>query len=174
MQAPIRAYWDQSPYIRGTFARQPSGVILHGSRSGVENRARRQEFDGTRAWARNNPNGYAWHVTVGELEYSAHMELRQWGYHAAEHSDEYLGAEFAQPTIAYAITDEQITAFAHWFRTQVRVVWPGLDLRDSPAVRLPMHSEMAQGIRDGKSDAFLPHSSQAVELRTRVLMAVYG
>ena len=131
--------------VAGNFASVPAGVILHGTRSG-QNYDVRQEFDATVNYVRAGAAGLGWHVTVGDMVIATHIAPQAWGWNAREHSDDYLAAEFAQAKLGGPITDGQINAFAWWFLTHARAVWPKL-----PAF-FPTHASLPAGIRDGKSD----------------------
>src|SRR3712207_1621982 len=100
--------------IAGTYTQPPRGIILHGSRSDRPN-SLAEEYRGTAAWAISNLGALCWAVTVGPNIYAPHLTAREWGWHAREHSDEYLGCEFAQPTVGHAIIDDQIATFVEWY-----------------------------------------------------------
>lgn len=100
------------------------------------------------------------------------MGAGEWGYNAREHSDDYLAVEFAQPTADYTITDGQIAAFIWWYKTVAVVRWP--HLKTLTPEMLPLHSELAAGIRDGKSDAYPRGDSRADQLRQRIIDGVNG
>jgi hypothetical protein len=169
---PVTVEWAYpSPSIGGIFRTQPKGVILHGSRSGRAI-SRREEYEGTRNFARGGANGLGWNITCGEDIYAVHLASGIWGWNAGEHSSVYLGCEFAQAVEIWDITDAQVRAFAHWIKGSVLVRWPDLDLRATDA--LPMHSELAQGIRNGKSDVFFRGSARGTQLRARIRLAIYG
>jgi hypothetical protein len=147
----------------GSFAVQPRGVILHGSRGGADDVM--TEYRGTKAWAVGNPAGLCWNATIGPSVYCVHLPARQWGWNAREHSQDFLAVEFAQPTIASPIPDSMVAAFVAWFRAEVAPAWPGLTPR---VLLLPMHSELPAGKRDGKTDAFRADSAGAKHLRARI------
>lgn len=153
-------------YSQGAFAAPPTGIILHGTRGGNADRA--QEFLGTCRWVTSNPDGLAWHVTIGDGVYAQHLPAGEWGWHAREHSRTYLGVEFVQPTVDDAITDEQVVAFARWYRAVALPVWPHLGL----APVLPGHSEMPAGKRDGKADPFPRGDGRLDELVRRLHAAL--
>lgn len=159
-----------SPSIVGRFASRPAGVILHGSRSGRPI-GKEAEYRGTRNFAAGGANGLGWNATIGADILASHISPEWWGYSAGEHSRVYLATEFAQSLEGEPITDGQVRAFAHWFTTIARPAWPSLDLRVPGA--LPMHAELSQGIRDGKSDAFRRGDPRADDLRGRIIAAVY-
>jgi hypothetical protein len=154
--------------VAGLYATQPRGIILHGSRSGKKQDPLK-EYAGTVNWAVKNPEGLGWTATIGPGVYCVHMTCKQWGWNAREHSRDFLAVEFAQPTIADPITDAMVAAFAEWYRVEVRRAWPLLTPR---VLVLPMHSELPAGKRDGKSDAFMPDSPQAKDLRARIYAAL--
>ena len=146
----------------GWYQRQPEGIILHGSRSGIQGRPRQLEFDGTRRYAAQGiPLG--WNVTVGEDAISLHMSPKEWGWNARGASPRYLAVEFAQATAYDEISDGQVRAFVWWILTEVLPVWPSLDLGN-----LPMHSELPEGRQDGKSDVFLRGDQRGDDLRARI------
>ena len=155
----------------GTFATPPAGIILHGSRSGKAGNPPMDEFLGTCRWVVANPDGLAWHATIGEHVYAAHLTPREWGWHARDHSREYLGVEFAQPTVNDAITDAQVAAFVAWYRRELLPTWPTM----TPAgLLMPAHSETPAGKRDGKSDPFPLGDPRNDELRARIYAALAG
>lgn len=166
---PIRAEYAAGS-IAGIFRAQPKGIILHGSRSG-KRQGTMAEYIGTVNWAQINPEGLGWNATIGPAVYATHFSAKHWGWNAREHSPDYLAVEFAQPTIQADITDAQVAAFAEWYRVHVRPAWPNLTPR---ALVLPMHSELPAGKRDGKSDAFMPNSERANDLRRRIYAALEG
>ena len=153
----------------GTFAAPPKGVILHGSRSGRAGTPLAQEFLGTCRWVVANPDGLAWHATIGENVYAAHLAPREWGWHARDHSREYLGVEFAQPTVNDAITDAQVAAFVAWYRRELLPAWPTMT---PAALLLPGHAEMPAGKRDGKSDPYPVGDARLADLRARIYAAL--
>lgn len=148
--------------VSGSFPQTPLGVILHGSRSGHPKSIDQEWRDTTFNWVPGGAMaaGLGWNITVGNNVLGVHMTPRQWGYNAREHSDEWLAAEFAQGQLGGHISDEQIEAFCWWFVNVARVEWPNL-----PAV-FPNHSELAAGIRDGKTDVELRGQSTT---RDRIL-----
>jgi hypothetical protein len=152
--------------VAGRFEHTPRGIILHGSRSGVEH-ATLAEFQGTALYAINEPDGYGWNATVGEDVLAVHMSVREWGWNARACSDHYLAVEFAQGTVADAISDAQVRAFA-WFAAACRNAWPQL------VMNLPTHAELDGtadygGYVDGKTDVFPKADARANELRARIL-----
>jgi hypothetical protein len=151
----------------GAFVEQPAGVILHGSRGGARDLER--EYRGTAAWATANPDGLCWNATIGEGIYCIHLNAREWGWNARAESRLYLAVEFAQPRLTSPISDAMVAAFAAWFAAEAAPVWPGLQ---PSTVELPMHSELKSGARDGKSDAFLAGSADAINLRARIRLAL--
>lgn len=165
----VTVYHDATPFTRGPFANPPLGVILHGSRSGLE-RPVSAEFDSTRQYCVTNPDGYAWQATIGEDAYSVHMPCSQWGWSAREASYAYLAVEFSQANLSDPVSDAQVRAFVAWFKAEALHYWPALDVYGAGS--LPMHSELPAGIRDGKTDAFIAYSGQAVDLRYRIRAAL--
>jgi hypothetical protein len=163
-------YTPHIDHDRGTVAGQysiaPRGVILHGSRSGLDGRTVQAEYDATRRYAASGIE-LGWNITVGDDALSLHMSPREWGWNARAASRHYLACEFAQPTVHDAITDGQVRAFCWWLRTAVLPVWPTLD-----ATVLPTHAEVEvwgeTGARDGKTDVHPFGSDAAEELRQRI------
>jgi hypothetical protein len=155
-------------FVAGSFAdRVPRGVILHGSRSGSPTNDTRAEFNGTRSWARSNPQGLGWHATIGDDVISLHYGPQQWGWNAAGASDDYLGVEFAQPTVNKPISDGQVRAFVWWMKTKVLPTHPAMSLH------FPTHAEVEAsgetGKWFGKSDVFPAGDNRALELRGRII-----
>lgn len=154
------------PDVRaGTFQQMPKGVILHGSRSGIEGNSTHNEFMGTANFALNTDLG--WNATIGDDEIALHLGPDEWGWNARAASLVYLGVEIAQPTHGAPITDGQVRAFCWWMRRLVLPTWPGLPLH------FPTHSEVEHngetGQFDGKSDVFKwQDQSQCNELRQRI------
>jgi hypothetical protein len=127
------------------------GIILHGSRSGLA-RSAAAEYAATVRYAGNGAGGLAWNVTLGPGAYTVHVPANRWGWNAREHSRHYLAVEFSQARPGDAIGDDQITAFAAWYRAEVAPVWPRLiDDLVRPG-GLVEHHELPAGRRDGKSD----------------------
>lgn len=153
--------------IGGTFAAQPQGCILHGSRSGHAEWTIGQETFSTATYAANGANGLGWNVTVGEGVYCVHIDPRHWGWNAYGASQRYLAVEFAQATVDKPITDGQVAAFVAWWRRFVRPVWPDLDLTAPGA--MPAHSELPEGIKDGKTDTFPRGDPRNDDLRARIV-----
>lgn len=151
---------------QGPWPAAPKGIILHGTRGGNPNR--RNEFLGTVRWATNNPDGLGWHVTIGDGYYAEHLPITEWGWHAREHSRQYIGVEFVQPTVSDAITDDQVAAFARWYRETVAPAFPHLG-RDP---LMPAHSEMKSGIADGKTDPYPKGDARNEALRQRLYAAL--
>jgi hypothetical protein len=151
--------------VAGRFSKQPKGVVLHGSRSGTSNSSN-QEFDGTRNWAKNNPSGLGWNVTVGENRISIHLTPDEWGWHARAASDDYLSVEFAQATAKVPITDGQIHTFVWWLKEHVFKRWPDMPWH------FPTHAEVERwgetGATDGKTDVFPFGDSRNDDLRNKV------
>jgi hypothetical protein len=164
--------------IAGTFAQRPSGCILHGSRSG-QGWDVPAEFKSTRTYASNGAGGLGWHATVGEERladglivpaYSVHMTARHWGWSARSESSKKLAIEFSQARLGNPISDDQIAAWAHWYEHEVVPVWGELDLDDDSA--LPFHSELSQGISDGKSDTWPRFNAEGDDMRRRIRAAI--
>jgi hypothetical protein len=153
--------------VAGVFAAPPRGIILHGSRSG-RSQPVDLEFDGTRRYAVNEPNGYGWSATVGEDAVSIHMAPDQWGWNARGASSHYLAVEFAQGTGSDPITDGQVRAFCWLVRAEWVPRWPAL-----PIDHLPTHAELDGtpiygGQYDGKTDVFSRGARAADKLRDRI------
>lgn len=157
-------------HVAGTFSAIPTGILLHGSRSGRP-QSLLNEYIGTANWAASGSHDLGWNVTVGDNRYCVHMTARQWGHHAREHSRSYLAVEFAQPTVNDAITDGQVAAFVAWWRADVLPVWPMLTGNLTP---LPAHSEMPAGKRDGKTDTWPAGDPRNEQLRQRIRTAMAG
>ena len=161
-----------SPYGRGKFERVPDAVI-HGSRSGNTLRTLHQEFMGTATYCQLNPHGLAWQFTIGEDEYAQHLPADEVGFRAGWHASEanftHLGFEFAQRVARDTITSDQIDAFGHAVVNRVVPIYPkwldGLDRR------LVMHSELAGGIEQGKSDVYPRFDSRWPKLKHQLIGA---
>jgi hypothetical protein len=153
----------------GAFTTAPIGVILHGSRGGAADTA--TEYRGTVNWAAGNPDGLGWNATIGEQVFCVHLPATLWGWNARGDSSRYLAVEFAQPALSDPITDGMVAAFCAWFLAEVIPAWPALW---PPALELPMHSELATGAADGKTDAYLASSAEADDLRARILAGLTG
>jgi hypothetical protein len=152
--------------VAGQFTSQPDGLILHGSRSG-QHWTLGQEFDVTRRYCVNNPEGLSWQATIGEDRYSVHMDSRSWGWSAREHSYRYLALEFSQANLGDPISDAQVRAAVAWVKAEALKSWPLLNLTKPGA--LPTHAELPAGVRDGKTDAYELGDSRADDLRRRIL-----
>jgi len=124
------------------------------------------EFASTARYAVDEPNGYGWSATIGDDAIAWHMGLDEWGWNARGCSSHYLAAEFAQGTVADAITDGQVRAFALFVRLAA-VRWPKMPLY------WPTHAELdgtaLYGQFDGKSDVFPRSDARANELRARIM-----
>jgi hypothetical protein len=153
--------------IGGRYTSQPVGVILHGSRSGVAGRSVEAEYHGTRGYAASGIE-LGWTCTVGNDAVSLHMTPAHWGWNARGASSRYLAVEFAQPTVAYTITDAQVRAFCWWLQYIALAQWPDLPFH------FPMHSELPEGKADGKSDTYLPSDPRADDLRQRIAACLRG
>lgn len=158
--------------VAGAFTATPAGVILHGSRSGMR-QATAAEFRGTVSYIEGGAldaegDNLGWNATVGEDIVALHIGPKHWGWNARGHSSVYEAVEFAQPTVDDAISDGQVRTFVWWFLHVARAAWP-----DLPAV-FPLHSELAAGIKDGKSDAFPRHDPRGNDLKARIRIALGG
>lgn len=166
MDAYTPALYPMPGVASGAYATTPKGVILHGSRSGHP-QSTQSEFDGTRRYAVNEPNGYGWTATIGDDAISIHMAPDRWGWNARGCSPHYLAVEFAQPTEADPISTEQVNAFCWAVRRLWQPAWPTL-----PMV-FPTHAELDGtaeygGTYDGKTDVFSRGSRAADKLRNRI------
>ena len=139
-------------------------MILHGTRSGRD-WTTAEEFAATCRYVSGGAGGLGWHATISDNELAIHLPPHHYGWNARAASGRYLAVEFAQPTADRAISDAQVAAFVWWFAL-ARVDWP-----DLPLV-FPMHSELPEGIADGKSDVFPRGSYRAAELRDRIRAAL--
>ena len=164
----MRVIQKRTGHIAGTFSGVPKGFILHGSRSGAAGNSKAREALGCANWCVNNPDGLAWHASIGENEYYVHMNANQWGWNARGVSDEYVAVEFAQATEAEDITDAQVNAFVHWAQTVVLPVYPNIPLV------LVTHAEVDGtaaygGQFDGKTDVFRKTDPRSQQLKDRIL-----
>lgn len=145
--------------VQGRYASTPVGVILHGTRSG-QPYTTDQEFAATIRYVQAGASGLGWSITCGNGVIAVHMTPQQWGWNARSASSKHLACEFAQANIGDPITDAQIDAFCWWFLNVARAAWPNLPKA------FPNHSELPEGIADGKSDVE-PRGEHAV--RDRIL-----
>ena len=150
--------------IAGQFTGTPSGVILHGTRSGQPYDIK-HEYHATLNYVRSGAGGLGWNITVGQGKYCDHIAPESWGWNARGASSRYLAAEFAQAHLGDEISNEQISAFCWWFVNVARVAWPSL-----PKV-FPNHSDLPEGVSDGKSDVE-PRGQHSV--RDRILAGLEG
>lgn len=107
-----------------------------------------------------------WNATVGDDEVALHMGFNEWGWNARASSDDYLGVEFAQPTVDRPISDGQVRAFV-WFYQQARFRWSSL------ANNFPTHADLDGtagygGYHDGKTDVFPRGDPRTDELVARI------
>jgi hypothetical protein len=153
--------------VSGTFSGAPTGIILHGSRSGTP-RSTQEEYDLTRRFAASGTE-LGWNVTVGNDAICLHMSPREWGWNARDASPRHLACEFAQPTVDDEISDGQVRALCWWIQTEVLPVWPDLDVHS-----LPTHAELPAGGRDGKTDVFPRGDPRVTELRARIIACLNG
>lgn len=144
----------------GMFRDTPKGVIIHGSRSGLDG-TEMDEFQRTVNWARNHTHGLAWNATIGPDVVAIHLEAGEWGWNARAHSWEWLAVEFSQARMGDPVSDAQVRAFAWWFLNRARKRWPEL-----PA-EFPMHAELSAGKVDGKTDLY-PAGPEADAFRERI------
>lgn len=165
LTAPVRRFDEPSPSAVGRFGAPPRGIVLHGTRSG-RRWSRQEEFESTRRYATNPAHGLAWHATGGDDAYAVHLAPSQWGWHAREHSREYLGYEFAQATVDDSISDAQVRAFVAWLVEVVWPVWPTFD--PSAPAALVAHAELPAGRVDGKTDPYPNGDRRTDLLRQRI------
>lgn len=151
--------------MAGSFMVAPKGVILHGSRSGVEANSTHQEFVGTSNFAAGGAGGLGWNATLGDDEIAIHMGADEWGWNARGVSGSFLAVEFAQPTVDDGVSDGQVRAFC-WFFERCRQRWPSMDRY------FPTHAELdgtdAYGPYDGKTDVFPNAAARTEDLRRRI------
>lgn len=95
------------------------------------------------------------------------MSAQVFGWNARAASSRYLAVEFAQGTVADAISDAQVRAFCWWMRSFALPAWPGLPLAFPTHADVERSSETGQ--RDGKSDVFPAGDARADELRARLM-----
>lgn len=160
VSALITVEWVPGNAI-GDFSGTPQGIILHSTRSGqpfdIEH-----EYQGTLNYIRSGASGLGWSATAGDYKLAYHMDPREWGWNARQHSYEYLAIEIAQAHLGDPVSDGQIAAVAAFYH-KAKEVWPQL-----PAT-FPNHSDLPAGIADGKSDVE-PRGQHSV--RDRVLAAI--
>jgi hypothetical protein len=157
-------------FSQGAWPARPSDFLIHGTRGGQADR--QKEFQSTCNWVMNPANGgLGWHVTIGDDTYEPHLPITEWGYHAREASRLYIGIEFVQPTAADAITEGQIAAFGRWYWS---MVVPAYSHLTAQTTTLPMHSETAAGIRDGKSDVYPRQDDRIHALRAQLWAVMAG
>lgn len=153
-------------HLGGSFQTTPSGVILHGSRSGIPTNTIDQEFVGTANYAQNPTHDLGWNATIGNDEVAIHIPPLQWGWNARRASSRFLAVEFAQPLVTSPISDGQVRAFCWLYTMHFRRVYPKLPYA------LPTHAELdAQGVtgtHDGKTDVFPYNSVYTERLRERI------
>jgi hypothetical protein len=145
--------------VVGQFFHTPAGVILHGTRSGQPYTVP-EEYAATLRYVRAGASGLGWNVTVGSGVLALHINPAAWGWNARGASSRYLAAEFAQANLGGFVTDQQIDAFCWWVVNVARKVWPALPLV------FPNHSDLAEGIQDGKTDIEVRGAST---VRSRIL-----
>lgn len=131
--------------VAGRYASTPLGVILHGTRSG-QPYTTSQEYDAAIRFVRGGAGGLGWSITCGIGVIAVHMTPQQWGWNARGASSKYLACEFAQANLGDPIDDGQVDAFCWWFRNVAQVHWPNIPMH------FPNHSDLPEGISDGKSD----------------------
>lgn len=144
--------------VEGRFVREPKGILWHATRSTSTIYNEVQEFYGTVQHVRNGAGGLGWHATVGPDLLAVHMLAAEWAFSAREHSDDYIAIEVAQRQLDVPIQVSSIKAAAHFVKVYVLPVWPNLDV-----VNQVHHSQLAAGIRDGKTDIFRRNDTLAIE-----------
>ena len=149
----------------GVFAGTPQGVILHGSRSGQDYDTDR-EYQATVNYYRQGANGLGWNATIGDDRVCEHLTAAEWGWNARSASRQYLAVEFAQATVDRPISDGQVRAFSWLFRNRFRGEWPSLPQE------FPMHSELPQGVSDGKTDPHVRGGIAGEKLRARIVAEI--
>lgn len=140
----------------------PQGVILHSTRSG---RAigEQAEYEGTVSYVRNGAGGLGWNCTVGPGVICEHMDPDQYGWNARGASSRYVAIEHAQARLGDPVSDQLLDASAWYIQHVVYARWPNMPRT------LIHHSELSEGMSDGKSDMALAGSAAAEELRQRLL-----
>lgn len=137
-----------SPYVAGVFTTCPKGFLLHSSRSGLA-RSEYDEFLSTAAYCQSNPDGLAWHASIGPGAVAIHMRPQAWGWSArSPASSEWIAVEFAQGRLGDPISDDQVDAFCAYAVARVLAVWPQMPLA------FVFHSWLPAGIKDGKTDPY--------------------
>ena len=115
----------------------------------------------------NNPEGLAWHATIGENEYYLHMNANEWGWNARAASDDYIAVEFAQAVVSEPITDAQVDAYVEFIKTDILPTYP-----DIPMVFVTHAdidgSQVYGGTYDGKSDVFPKGDPRTQDLINRI------
>lgn len=158
--------------VAGKFTHVPSGIILHGSRSGIAGRSMQAEYDGTRRYAASGIE-LGWNLTCGHDAVSIHMAPDQWGWNSRAASRHYLAVELAQPTVHDSISDGQVRALVWWLQHEVWPRWPGMDFHS-----LPTHAELEArgetGAWDGKSDVWPVGDWRADALRAAIAARLGG
>lgn len=119
-------------------------MILHSTRSG-QNYNTTQEHNATVNYVKSGADGLGWTATIGDGVICYHMSLDEWGWNARAASSKWLAVELAQAKLDGPILDSQIEAAAAvWI--EARSIWPSLPLK------FINHSDLPEGIADGKSD----------------------
>ncbi len=75
----------------------------------------------------------------------------------------FLAIEFAQGQLGGPVDDATFDAASWWIRVHALARWPRLPMT------FPMHSELASGQADGKTDLAPRGSPEANEFRMRLL-----
>jgi N-acetyl-anhydromuramyl-L-alanine amidase AmpD len=122
------------------------GVVIHSTRGGVDDAG---DYARTIGWFSSPQSGVSAHRVIGRLS-NEHCQMvadDNIAYHAGEHNAEWCGIEFCQ--------EMSDTPFSSWqLETGARVVacwfkrWGIVPSADT----IRAHSEMPQGIRQGKTD----------------------
>jgi predicted RNA polymerase sigma factor len=122
----------------GEFTSAPQGVILHGSRSGIDGNAMDAQYVSTVRYAVDEPDRHGWHATIGADVLQAAL------------ARDRLGEFQAQAAIAALHADAQTVEATDWVQI---VEWYDelVRLTDSPVARLNRAVAVgeAQGPRAG-------------------------
>lgn len=140
------------------------GVILHSTRSGQPYTVE-QEYRATLNYVNNGAGGLGWNITVGGGRVCEHFSPRYWGWNARGASNRHLAVEFAEANLGDGVTDQDIDSFCWYWINVWKVAWPGLP----PA--FPYHSELPEGIADGKTD---PEPRGQTSVRDRIMARLGG
>lgn len=122
------------------------GVVIHSTRGGVDDSG---DYARTIGWFSSAQSGVSAHRVIGRLpgEHCQMVADDNIAYHAGEHNAEWVGIEFCQ--------EMSTTPFSSWqVETGARVVaaWFKRWGIEASSETICAHSEMPQGIRQGKTD----------------------